>query len=101
MWDGTSVYRDAADLPSCPGRSGAELLSPHLDHPLLEVMFAAHAADSRLHQTVYTQPALFSLEYALYQLWKAWGVEPSAVLGHSVGEYVAACARESSASPMV
>jgi acyl transferase domain-containing protein len=34
---------------------------------------------------------LFSLEYALYQMWKGWGVEPGAVMGHSVGEYVAAC----------
>ena len=68
----------------------AELLAPQLDQPLLEVMFSADAG-SRLHQTAYTQPSLFSLEYALYQLWKSWGVEPSAVLGHSVGEYVAAC----------
>jgi acyl transferase domain-containing protein/SAM-dependent methyltransferase len=69
----------------------AELLAPHLDHPLLQIMFSGQEAGSQLHQTAYTQPALFCLEYALSQLWKSWGIEPSAVLGHSVGEYVAAC----------
>jgi 8-amino-7-oxononanoate synthase len=44
-----------------------------------------------LNQTAYTQPALFAMEYALVQLWRSWGIEPAAVLGHSVGEYVAAC----------
>ena len=84
LYDTQPTFRRALD--EC-----AELLAPQLDRPLLEVMFAADAIGSRLQQTVYTQPALFSLEYALYQLWKSWGVEPSAVLGHSVGEYVAAC----------
>ncbi|WP_100897603.1 acyl carrier protein [Nostoc flagelliforme] len=36
-------------------------------------------------------PALFSLEYALFQLWKAWGIQPTTVMGNDVGEYVAAC----------
>jgi acyl transferase domain-containing protein len=44
-----------------------------------------------IHQTQYTQPALFAFEYALAQTWRSWGIEPHAVLGHSVGEYVAAC----------
>ncbi len=49
------------------------------------------AAGARLRQTALTQPALFVVEYALARLWMAWGVEPEAMIGHSIGEYVAAC----------
>jgi 8-amino-7-oxononanoate synthase len=86
-----SVFRQALD--DCDQR-----LRPHLERPLLEVLYPltvsetdAEAANAFLEQTAYTQPALFAVEYALAQLWISWGINPDAVTGHSVGEYVAAC----------
>ena len=72
-----------------------QILSSRLDKPLLEVLYPS--ADtltdkpSILDQTANTQPALFAIEYSLAKLWQSWGIIPSAVMGHSVGEYVAAC----------
>ncbi len=48
------------------------------------------SGEEELERTEVTQPALFALEYALAQLWRGWGIEPYAVAGHSLGEYVAA-----------
>ena len=48
-------------------------------------------ATQRLNQTVLAQPALFVIEYALAQLWLSWGFQPQAMIGYSLGEYVAAC----------
>lgn len=69
----------------------AEILIPYLEQPLLSVLFTGSGSSPLLDETVYTQPALFALEYALAKLWHSWGIEPSVAMGHSVGEYVAAC----------
>lgn len=67
-----------------------ELLKAHLDVSLFDILFPGN--DSKLlDQMKYGQPALFAIEYALAQLWLSWGIKPTTVLGHSVGEYVAAC----------
>ena len=73
----------------------AEILLPHLGHDLRDILYpdAEHAemAEQQLIQTALTQPLLFVVEYALAQLWMKWGVQPTAMVGHSLGEYVAAC----------
>ncbi len=69
----------------------AELLRPYLEQPLEDVIYAAGNEATTLNETAYTQPALFALEYALAELWQSWGIKPAAVMGHSLGEYVAAC----------
>ncbi len=60
-----------------------------LHQPLLS-MLDAEIGDA-LNQTGFTQPALFAVEYALAELWRSWGIEPVAVMGHSVGEFAACC----------
>ena len=67
-----------------------EILRSYLEKPLLEVLYPKLGISSPLNETAYTQPALFALEYSLAQLWQSWGIEPAVVMGHSVGEYVAA-----------
>ena len=85
LYDTQPVFREALD------RCDA-LLRPYMDRPLLSVIFAENESDAALlNDTRYTQPALFAVEYALAQVWLSWGVKPAAVMGHSVGEYVAAC----------
>lgn len=73
----------------------SEILKPHLGLDLRDVLYPAEEqlekAARLLDQTAVTQPALFVIEYALAQLWIDWGVRPRAMIGHSVGEYVAAC----------
>ena len=74
-----------AELERC-----GEILEAHLDRPLMSLLYGP-AEETLLRKTAYTQPAIFALEWSLAQLWMSWGVRPQALLGHSVGEYVAAC----------
>ncbi|CAM3106796.1 acyltransferase domain-containing protein [Corallococcus sp. ZKHCc1 1396] len=73
----------------------AEKLKPHLGLDLRTVLYPPEAsrelASERLKQTGLAQPALFVIEYALAKLWASWGVTPHAMVGHSIGEFVAAC----------
>ncbi|WP_198161787.1 type I polyketide synthase [Sphingomonas sp. TDK1] len=85
---GRALYASEPVFRSALERCDA-ILRDALDVPLLSILYGEHAG--RIDQTAYTQPALFALEYALSALWRSWGIEPSIVLGHSVGEYVAAC----------
>ena len=81
------VFREQLD--AC-----AEYLSSSLGMDIREVLYSAsNDCESRevLSQTSLAQPILFSVEYSLSQLWMYWGIEPQAMIGHSVGEYVAAC----------
>ena len=73
----------------------AKQLAPELGFDLRDVLFPSDEqlaeSDKRLQHTAITQPALFVIEYALAQLLIEWGVKPQAMIGHSIGEYVAAC----------
>jgi acyl transferase domain-containing protein/SAM-dependent methyltransferase/NAD(P)-dependent dehydrogenase (short-subunit alcohol dehydrogenase family) len=67
-----------------------EILKPLLGCSLESLFYGADAG-RMVEETLYTQPALFAFEVALAELWRSWGVEPAMVLGHSLGEYAAAC----------
>ncbi|MEM9137803.1 MAG: type I polyketide synthase, partial [Cyanobacteria bacterium P01_F01_bin.42] len=71
------------------------LLDSQLDVSLTSLIFSEESGSeklrSRLKQTAYAQPALLAVEYALAKLWMSWGIEPRYLLGHSLGDYTAAC----------
>lgn len=81
LYGSEPVFRAAIDR--C-----AEQLRPLLDCDLRDVL--REGSDALMGETRLTQPLLFATEYALATLWMAWGVQPAAMLGHSIGEYVAA-----------
>src|SRR5438128_317982 len=91
---GSGLYRTEpvfrAEVDRC-----AEVLRPILGSDLRAVLFppdgSEKESEQQLVQTRITQPALFVIEYALAKLWMSWGVHPTAMIGHSVGEYVAGC----------
>jgi acyl transferase domain-containing protein len=89
LYDTQPVFRRT--LQTCDA-----LLRRHLDRGLIgEVIYPndPEATGQPVHETAYTQPALFAIEYALAELWADWGITPDAVMGHSVGEYVVAACR--------
>ncbi|MDJ0713584.1 MAG: alpha/beta fold hydrolase [Prochloraceae cyanobacterium] len=66
------------------------LLRGELEQSLLSILYPENRDDRLIDRTAYTQPALFALEYALAQMWISWGIKPDGLVGHSLGEYVAA-----------
>ncbi|MBH0180023.1 MAG: acyltransferase domain-containing protein, partial [Nitrospira sp.] len=94
---GAELYRSEpcfrAEVDRC-----LAILQPILKDDLRTFMFpnpgTEAAAERQLVQTRYAQPALFVIEYALAKLWMSWGIKPAAMIGHSVGEHVAACLAE-------
>lgn len=84
LYEAEPVFRDSINRSN-------EILADSLSTSLIDVLFPDDAETSPISETAFTQPALFAVEYAMAQLLQSWGVRPSMVLGHSIGEYVAAC----------
>ncbi len=85
LYESSEVFRKAMDGCAAAWRE-------ETGESLIELLYGQEkeSAESRLKQARYAQPALFAFEYALAEMWRSWGIEPSVVLGHSLGEYVAA-----------
>jgi acyl transferase domain-containing protein len=88
LYKNEPVFRQEID-------NASKILLPLLAVDLRDILYpeeqAKEQAAQMLTQTGITQPALFTLEYALAKLWMSWGVVPTALVGHSIGEYTAAC----------
>jgi amino acid adenylation domain-containing protein/thioester reductase-like protein len=84
LYDTQPAFRETLDYCSV-------VLADLVDMPLPDLLYPDSESSTLLDQTANTQPALFAFEYALAEMWRSWGVTPDVVMGHSVGEYVAAC----------
>jgi len=87
LYETRPVFRQALDR--CD-----HLFQPFLNRSIIRLLYPKpkerQGAESLIHQTNYSQPLIFALQYALTTLWESWGIKPDAVLGHSIGEYAAA-----------
>src|SRR6185312_9504756 len=84
LYRSEAVFRDVVDR--CCG-----LLLPLIGTDLRELVFTGRdGIDSRVYRPLFWQPAIFVIDYAMAQLWISWGIRPAAMIGHSLGEYVAA-----------
>ncbi|MEE8155552.1 MAG: SDR family NAD(P)-dependent oxidoreductase [Phycisphaerales bacterium] len=84
LYETEPTFRAAID-------SAAQALDGALEERLESILYGGEPDSRSIDDTLYAQPAIFALEYALARLWESWGVRPSAVAGHSVGECAAAC----------
>jgi acyl transferase domain-containing protein len=85
LFDSEPVFADTV-------RRCAEAVDPILPRPLLDVLLSTDRETAEtLRHTSFAQPAIFAVEMGLARLWQSWGIEPDVVLGHSVGQYAAAC----------
>ncbi len=83
LYAGSSVFRAALERCAAAWKEAT-------GESLIDVLYPEMGEASRMTEARCAQPALFSFEYALSELWRSWGVAPGVVLGHSLGEYVAA-----------
>lgn len=84
LYQSEPVFRHWIDIAN-------PLVADECDVPLLDLLFSPLVSKELLDQTRYTQPALLAFEYALAKLWLARGVKPDVLIGHSLGEFTAAC----------
>lgn len=68
-----------------------EILKKHLEVSIKDILWTETADKTLINQTKYTQPALFVVEYAITKLWMSYGVKPTSLIGHSIGELIALC----------
>ena len=91
---GSNLYRDEIIFREAIDRC-TSILTPLMQEDIKSIIYpeigSEEKAASLLQETCYTQPALFTIGYALAKLWMSWGIKPSALIGHSIGEFVAAC----------
>ncbi|MCP4152751.1 MAG: amino acid adenylation domain-containing protein, partial [bacterium] len=84
LYETNPVFR--AEIDTCD-----TLFRPLTGSSIIELLYSDDAEDTVISQALHAQPVIFSVEYALTKLWESWGIVPSAVVGHSIGEYAAAC----------
>lgn len=87
LFETNDVFKDA--LLKCD-----KLFKPLILKSIVDLLYGTDTSEELVGKTIYAQPLIFAIEYALFKLWESYGVKPEIVMGHSIGEYAAAVASE-------